>query len=249
MFRGGGYNSINATIDLMKTALEAGDFDRFIILQGLEYPILSNKQIEKFLEQHHDTEFIKAQNTSISTEARKTHKYRLFYYFDKRHIRAVRYLHRFNQYLLRKNMIIPFKRNYVKNNHGEKMQIFQGCAQFGLTKKAVEYIVQFHDNNPRFNRYFKSMFAADEAYFHTILYNSDFISKTIDGGPVDVPTLSYHANLTYFEYPGYTIEIKIFKEKEDYQRLRDTGKLFFRKATSDSSELLDYIDQIHKEET
>lgn len=36
-----------------------------------------------------------------------------------------------------------------------------------------------------------------------------------------------------------------FKEKKDWPKLRDSGFLFFRKASSESKELLDYIDEQH----
>ncbi len=244
----GGYSAIEATVTLMKTALATGDYDRFVLLQGLEYPILSNSQINSFFEEHMETEFIRAKNISVSHEIRHTHKYKFFYYLDRNHIRIVRYLHKFNSYLLRKNRAVPFKKNYVKNKDGEKMWIHWGTAQFALTRQAVEYIVQFHDENPKFNHYFKSMFAVDEAYFHTILYNSRFVKKTADGKAVDAYKLSDMINLTYFEYPDMTVNITVHKKKQDYQKIRKSGKLFFRKATSDSVELLDYIDQKHKEE-
>lgn len=49
-------------------------------------------------------------------------------------------------------------------------------------------------------------------------------------------------NLTYFEYPT---EVTLFKEKKDWPKLRDSGFLFFRKVSSESKELLDYIDEQH----
>ena len=42
------------------------------------------------------------------------------------------------------------------------------------------------------------------------------------------------------------ITVTLFKEKKDWPKLRDSGFLYFRKASSESRELLDYIDQIHE---
>ena len=39
--------------------------------------------------------------------------------------------------------------------------------------------------------------------------------------------------------------VTLFKEKKDWPKLRDSGFLFFRKASSESKELLDYIDEQH----
>ena len=41
------------------------------------------------------------------------------------------------------------------------------------------------------------------------------------------------------------ITVTLFKEKKDWPKLRDSGFLYFRKASGESRELLDYIDQIH----
>ena len=116
---------------------------------------------------------------------------------------------------LKAGRIPHFKKNYVKNNADEKMDVYQGCAQFGVTGGLAAYIVQFHDENKGFNRYFRTMYAPDEAYFHTIVYKSPFVQSTL------------------------------FTQKEDWPKLRDSGFLFFRKASSESGELLDYIDAQH----
>ena len=52
-------------------------------------------------------------------------------------------------------------------------------------------------------------------------------------------------NLTYFEYPVY---VTLFKEKKDWEKLKRSGFLFFRKASSESKELLDFIDEEHGRE-
>ncbi len=125
------------------------------------------------------------------------------------------------------------------------MKIHQGCAQFGLTADLVRYIVKFHDENPEFNKYFKSVYAVDESYFHTIVYNSDFVKNTPDGKAVTRPHLTDFENLTYFEYP---VTVTLFTKIEDWPKLRDSGFLYFRKASSESKELLDYIDEIHNKQ-
>ena len=86
------------------------------------------------------------------------------------------------------------------------------------------------------------MYAPDEAYFHTIVYNSPFVRHTPDGKAVARPHLTDFENLTYFEYPT---TVMLFTEKKDWAKLQDSGFLFFRKASSESKELLDYIDAQH----
>lgn len=241
----GGNSAIEATVSLMREAVRVGDFDRFVLLQGLEYPIKSNKEIDEFFEHNKKTEFILAQNISDSTNPKEVHKYSLYWFLDSQNLLA-RILHVMNSRLfLKYNWIPRFKKNYVKDKFGHHMKIYQGCAQFGLTADMVRYIVQFHDENPKFNKYFKSMYAVDESYFHTIVYNSHFVKNTPDGKAVTRPHLTDFENLTYFEYP---VTVTLFTKIEDWPRLRDSGFLYFRKASSESKELLDYIDEIHNKQ-
>ena len=240
--RWGGFRAVEATVGLMKAAMAHGDYDRFVLMQGLEYPIKSNEEILSFFQEHPKTEFILAQNISQSKEKRETHKYRLFYFLDHSNVFPVRILHWLNHQMLKCGIVPHCKPAHAVSRLGQKMDIHQGCAQFALTREAVEYVIRFHMDNPRFNRYFRSVYAADEAYFHTIIYNSHLIENTPDGRAVFRPHLTNFQNVTFFEYPK---KVTIFKRKEDWPKLAQSGFLFFRKATSESKELLDYIDEIH----
>lgn len=246
----GGYSSVEATINLFRAALEKGSFDRFVILQGLDYPIKSNSEIHEFFEANKTTEFIRAQNISDCNNPKETHKYSLYWYLDRTDDKIKRIFHWFtngiNYRIFLRTWIIPhFKKNYVKDRTGKKMKIYQGSALFGTTQQLAEYIVHFHDENKGFNRYFQSMYAADESYFHTIVYNSPFIEYTQDKKADTRSNLKVMdlKNLTYFEYPVIAI---LFTKKEDWPKLRDSGYLYFKKASSESKELLDYIDEQHR---
>ena len=207
------------------------------------YQIKTKKEIHRFFEENPETEFILAQNISESDNPKEVHKYSLYWYLDLKTRLWIRILHKANSELFLKTGIIPhFKKNYVLNYANERLEIYQGCAQFGITRKLAEYIVRFHDQNPKFNRFFQTMYAPDESYFHTIVYNSPFVKCTPDGKAITRPHLTNFENLTYFEYPT---EVTLFKEKKDWPKLRDSGFLFFRKASSESKELLDYIDEQH----
>lgn len=241
----GGYSSIEATINLFKAAISwrKQSFDRFVILQGLEYPIKTNQEIHNFFEEKPKKKYILAQNISETNNPKEKHKYSLYWYLDNASAIGVKAIHRLNSALFLRTGIIPaFKKNYVRDNSGAKMQIYQGCAQFGVTRQLAEYIVKFHDENPEFNKYFQTMYAPDESYFHTIVYNSPFVKNTPDGKAVTRPHLTNFENLTYFEYPK---TVTLFTRKNDWPKLRDSGYLFFRKASSESKELLDYIDEQH----
>lgn len=76
----GGYSSIEATINLFKAAISwrKQSFDRFVILQGLEYPIKTNQEIHNFFEEKPKKEYILAQNISETNNPKEKHKYSLY---------------------------------------------------------------------------------------------------------------------------------------------------------------------------
>lgn len=67
---------MDATVWLMRAALSynaqiCGEVERFVILQGLDYPIRSNGEIDQFFEENPTKEFILAQNISDSVDKKQ----------------------------------------------------------------------------------------------------------------------------------------------------------------------------------
>lgn len=239
-----GFNSVTATVESYREALNYSDFDYFHILQGLDYPIKNNSEINDFFEKNNGKEIIRAINETNSAVLKVRFKYTLHWQFDSKNIfHVLHQKYNFAQLLWFKHLFEK-KPVYIEEN-GKRYDIFRGWAHFALTRQATEYCVNFYDTHPAFNEYFKHVYAADESYFHTVIFNSEFAVKTIDGKPIAEEDRSYGAylNITYFEYPKEGVVL--FKDISDYKKLNDSGYLFFRKASSKSKELLDYIDSVH----
>lgn len=235
-----GYSSVEAIINAFREAVQRARFDRFYILQGLDYPIRTNACIENYFKRYGDTEFIRAKNESISKDLKDLRKYCYYWFMDNPPMTR-RWLNAFSNVLYRLGVLVKIRDPYVIV-YGRRFDIYRGWAHFAITRSAVDYILDFHDANPEFRRYFQRVFAADESYFHTILYNSHFVEKTVDKGAVIDSSLERLINLTYFEYPT---TVTLFKDVEDYSVLERSGCLFFRKASSESKALLDHIDALH----
>ena len=233
----GGYNSIIATMRTIQLALSTDDYDRFILLQGQDYPLYSPKEIHDFFENHIDTEFCKAKNISISANKKDYMKCCGLWLMDVRpsvplkYVRAL--LHRFNTIGI-KYRLPTFKQNK------ETWSIYHGWAQFALTRDCIKYILNVYENNLLYNKYMKYRFPPDEIYIHTIIHNSQFKDKVPNDAIIRRSGEETLLNLTYFEYPFY---VTVFTDKDDYQWLRTTGCLFVRKVNSTSSDLLDEIDR------
>lgn len=237
----GGFSSIEATINSFKEILLENQYQRVVILQGLDYPIKSNNEIEKYFKENENIEFLKAFNETKSKDIKNLHKYCLYWYLDNDSF-SKKLINKINSLLLKIKILPQLKKPYIIINN-KKYEIYRGWAHIALTKEAIKYIINFYDNNKEFNNYFKTSYASDESYFHTIIYNSHFREKTCTNG-ITIPENNRNnfeiLNLTYFEYPDI---VKVFTEIQDYIKLKKTNFLYIRKVDNNSSKLLDYIDK------
>lgn len=233
----GGYNYVLATLALFEEAVK-GYYDRYMILQGADYPLYDNGYIESFFEDNKETEFINAIDESVG-DRRGWYRYIPKYYLDDPNF-FKRVSNRLNADYY-KSSLPKFKKSCEVSFDGKRYHIYRGWAHFSVTHSLAEYIVGFSKKYPEYNNFFKHVYAPDESYFHTIVYNSEYKDKTPRGGPITDAERSLEnlLNLTYFEYPS---TVREFTQKEDYEYLKGKGYLFFRKVSTESRELLDYID-------
>ncbi len=233
----GGFNSIIATMELIRMALTFGNYSRFVLMQGQDYPLFSAKEIHNFFE-NNDIEYCRAKDITISSNKRDYMKWGGYWQLDGRTKNI--FAKGLNFALSRINMVGIKYRSGIFRNNGEKWHIFKGWAQFALTDACVKYILSVYDNNQKFNKYMKHRFPPDEIYIHTIIHNSYFKDKVSNNVIIRRGGEETLLNLTYFEYPA---SVTVFKETSDYQWLKNTGCLFVRKVNDSSNDLLDEIDR------
>lgn len=233
----GGYSSVKATINLLKESVNEDIFDRYVLLQGLDYPIASNREIEEFFSKNKEVEFIRACNVSISKEKYFYKRSRYYWQYDKINL-IKKICNRLNDLL-----DLKIRKGYIVINK-KRHDIYWGCAQWALTHDCVKYILEFEKENYKFNNYFKHVFPPDETYFHTIIFNSNFKNKTVNNGEEkEKRYLVNWRNLHYFEYDKY---IRIYNHN-DLELINSRKELFIRKVTTEeSSKLLDIIDELHR---
>lgn len=235
----GGFSSIEATYKLMRASYDFGDCDRFVLLQGLDYPLATNKNIELFFSKHSATEFIRGCNVSVSKKEYFYSKSRYLLFFDKPNL-IKKIMNK-----VTRTFKLKFKEGSFYHNQ-KQYQIYWGSAQWALTSECIKYLLDF-EHVDHINYYFHNIFPADEVYFHTLIFNSSYSEKTTTGGPEQEKVgLTNWRNLHYFEYQGL---IKIFNEI-DYEFLKSRQELFIRKVNSvKSNKLLDMIDKDHFEQS
>lgn len=230
---GGGGNAVEAEIALLEFAQKNKRYERFVFLQGADYPIKSNQYIQQFYEKNINVEYIRACNCTLSDDPYFYEKCR--YYLYPNHRNLIKKVH---------DKVIRYFRICLKNGkiYDGKMtyDVFWGTAQWSITGDFAEYVVAFFRNNPEFNRWFLHSFPADELYFCTVIMNSEFRERTLSGGPEPARRgLANWRNLHYFEYSD---SVRIFTDS-DYQLLKNCKELYARKVnTEKSKKLLDMLD-------
>ena len=240
----GGYNAVEATLALLRTALQsAQNYDYYVLLQNLDYPVRSNTYIEEFFKNYQGTEFIRGCKIANTKDWHYASKYKIynqrdddFYLTNKSKVRKyMRYL----RLALMSIKTIGF--NGVIKENGHSYDIHYGAAQWAITRECAQYIIEFEKSHPKFNHTMKHIQFPDEEYFHTIVHNSKFKYNCVKYDEPEQRWLVNWRNLHYFEFPK---TVTVFNE-HDFEKIMKQDVLFVRKVRSGISDnLMDKIDRV-----
>ena len=239
----GGFQAVLATLELLRAALDSGrSYDRYVILQNLDYPIKSNVEILNFFENHQDLEFIRGCKIARTKDWHFAEKYKIVHHYDgDDHLRDGKKLRRILHNSIKYVRSIPnlLFDGIIRETDGA-YPIYYGAAQWSVTDACARYMLKFSESHDAFNQRMQKVKFPDEMYFQTIVHNSPFCTKCV-GHPEPVKRwLVNWRNLHYFEYPK---EVITFTEK-DFHKLMEREELFCRKVGSGISDrLLDQIDE------
>jgi len=105
---------------------------------------------------------------------------------------------------------------------------------FCLTKKDVDYTLEYLKNKPDLLDFFRHTFAPDEIFFQTIIMNSPLKDTVMND------------NLRYIDWSRKGVPLSAFLTIDDADNLLNSSKLFARKFDIELDEaILDLIDS-HK---
>ena len=227
----GEFSLVQATLLLLRRALESPQNpDYCVLVSGSDYPLRSSGYIRTFLDKNRGTEFMNL--VRVPAPVKPLSRINTLRFSSHRPVRrfAARVLAKFGL----------SQRDYRK--YLGSLEPCSGSQWWALTRDACQYTLEFVEHNQHVVRYFEDMFAPDEAFFHTILGNSEFGFRI-------------RRNLHYENWPaqgGHPAMIKdqdiaLFK-RQDKVGLNDVfgdGELLFaRKFSDDSIELLQRMDDI-----
>jgi hypothetical protein len=240
----GGYSQVKAKFILLQDILNSGfEYSRIVFMSGEEYPIKSNRYIEKFYEKDKEKEHICVFDISHGDSKRQLKKIECRWNFDftqknsfnKKIIQRIYYV--INMMLW--NLKIRRKK-YLVTTDNSKWFFGMGSEYCAITYNCAKDLIKFYNRNQHIFKYLKTTYAPCEIFLHSFVLNSKYadnaeISHKYNG----IINLS---NTHHFAYPDQTLA---FNELY-YDELVGSNKLYIRKVRSGiSNKLLDKLDQLN----
>lgn len=239
----GGYSMCLAEKELIRMALQSDvNYDRFVLLSGLDYPLYSNQQITNELRIHPQREYMKGYNLTLIKQPIKIPHRVMVYHFRDLSLHNATLNRIVISILMRLMTLLPLKKKNFICCNGKRLDVYGGSQWWILTRRCVEYIYKEMDTNTTLCNYFKTSMAPDELMVQTIVFNSPFkhFAQCFEQNGI-YPGLEKTTTTHYIEYAGAQ---KVFDEN-DFDTLMNSGKMFCRKTlTGISDRLMDLIDKV-----
>ena len=237
-----GWSMIRAYMHLMEIAFTAPEnYDRFVLMTGQDYPLMTAKEIVQAFEKSPETEFVMAYNITTSTIATDKNKVLKRWYLDVPLFRgklwAKAYLGATFRLISRpftgKNIRVPLGGKPVDPYFGQMLSSF--------TRKGLELLLTTYKTDKAFNRRMKRAYAAVELYWQTVIFNSELRKNTVQGG--EEHEITEHFGWAPHHYHNYDVDTSVYTEA-DFEELKNCGYMFCRKVVPGASDgLMDRIDE------
>jgi len=162
----GEFSLVQATLLLLRSALASPRTpDYCVLMSGTDFPLRSGRYVEAFLSASQGLEFINV--VKVPAPGKPLSRINTLRFPRSQPVR-----HLAGRAWAKLGLPGRDYRNYLGN-----FEPYSGSQWWALSREAGEYILEFIERNPRFVKFFENVFAADEAFFHTILANSPLQSR------------------------------------------------------------------------
>lgn len=238
----GGFSQVEVIVGMLECAIKSKKtkYVRVLSLTGMDFPIWPNEKIIDEFRRNGDKEYISGFNITKSLSERQKRKINKYWYFDQpyRSLMAKKFAR------LMMNTVstnLPVTKDIRVEIGGVKKDVYFGSDYWAITLDCAVYLLNSFKEEVKFRGYFKTAFAPSELFAQTIIFNSKFRANAYLYDGHKFPGL---IKLTPLHYIVYGAEVKVFTDG-DYWELVDSGKMFFRKASTEKSgALMDKLDVI-----
>lgn len=219
-------------------------YDRFVLMTGQDYPLMTNEQIITEFETHKTTEYVMAYNITTSTIPTDKNKILKNWYFDflfnnpflARCYRSFMY-RVITKNFTRKELRVPLNGKLVDPYFGQMLSAF--------TREGMELVLNTYLHDKKYNNVMKKVHAAVESYWQTIIFNSSLRKNTVQNG--EEHEITEHFGWAPLHYHNYDVDTSIYTA-DDFDELKNSGYMFCRKVIPGvSDELMDLIDKMREE--
>ena len=236
-YNGGGYSQTLYQRELLRCALEAESnvfqFARFVIITGLDYPLISNLRMLKWYQIHPNEQLMMGANLTKCSPERLV----MYQFLRDTKFRNPLYQRIASAVCRRIMKVIPIRRKPYIQLGCQRWDIWQSSAYMSLTHDCAKFVFDMMGKKEVIH-FFRYTFAPDEKMIPTIIFNSEY-GKNLQKLDKYQSLISVSA-MVHFDYGK---SIKIYSEG-DYEGLIHSEKMFCRKVvTGYSDKLLDLLDK------
>ena len=239
-----GWSMVKGYMALLEKAYTSDkNYDRFVLMTGQDYPLMTDENIIKTFDENRTVEYVMAYNivtSTIDTDKNKIQKL-WFMEFPFRN----KFLRRCYLSFMYRFVTKPFKfRGIQVPLLGKKVDPYFGQMLSAFTRAGAKLILEVYKNDKKFNRVMKHVYPAVEIYWQTIIFNSNLRKNTVQGGKEH--EITEHFGWAPLHYHHYLVDTSIFDEK-DFDEISNSGYMFFRKVVAGvSDKLMDMVDEIRE---
>lgn len=215
-------------------------FDRFVIMTGQDYPLMSNKEIIKAYEEQPNKIYMTGMNLTRRGTKKIKEKFTVYHLFRDLPFRNPKIKQAFSFSARTLMRILPVRKcDHISYPNGGIWDVYQASGYMSLPHDVARLV---HDNlneNQILMKYFKYSFVPEEYVIPTIIFNSKYKNQATEWKD------SYKGlnRLSALEEFHYGDAIKVYTET-DFGYLVSCGKMFARKLeTGKSDKLMDLLDE------
>ena len=236
----GHFSLVKASLELLRHAASIDNWDYFILLSGQDYPVKSLAQIETFFKQHQGQDFM--EYFPLPSEKLREKQGGL-YRINRFHQIRENYHSEFPPYSKKPLLNTLFNKwaalyASTKRKMPLDMQPYAGSQWWMLTGNTVGVLLQFLEQHPSVEAFFRNVWIPDEIFFQTVLLH---LQKqhgfNITNNPYRYTEWSDHAG-------EKTFNPKVLCEA-DFEKLLRSEALFARKFDENASARLVQLIKTH----
>ena len=216
----GGYSLIDSELILLEAATQQGEYIRYHLLSGVDFPLRTQDEIHQFFDSHENVEFLDCSYSRDPEDLWFADRIRYFYPFQECFTR--------NNLLgrvLRKGFLCVQKCLKVDRLRKSDMVFGIGSNWFSITDRFARHVVS---QKKAIHKQFHSGLCVDELFLPWVYLHWENPNERYTGGRSDHPYIEKGC-FDICRAIDFTRGCPYTYTEEDYDMLMETGCLFARK--------------------